>query len=137
MRYMLSERQRDELILVARVLLVVMFVVLGWGKVTNFSATAAYMGSVGLPLPALAVVVAIAIELFGGLAIGLGFYTRPLAVLLAVYAIVTAFIGHDFWMMEDGARRNAMIHFYKNFSIAGGMLLLFLTGPGKYSLDRK
>lgn len=137
MRYTLLEGSKDGLILLARVLLMILFVVFGWSKLLGFSGTVAYMTSVGVPLPALSTGVAVIMEFFVGVAIIVGFYTRPLALLLGLYTLAAALIGHPFWNMVDPERTNAMINFYKNVSIIGGLLLLALTGPGRYSLDRK
>lgn len=137
MRYTLFESRKDELLLVARVLLMILFVIFGWGKLMDFQGTAQYMGATGLPLPTFAAFIALVMEFFVGIAILIGFYTRPLALLLAVYTLVTAMIGHRFWLFTDAARIDAMINFYKNFGIAGGLLLLCITGPGKYSVDRR
>ncbi len=137
MRYTLLQGSKDEMLLVARVLLMLLFVIFGWGKLTGFSGTVAYMTSVGLPMPSVTAVITVIMELFVGLAIVVGFYTRPLALLLGLYTIGAAVIGHQFWNMEDPERIGAMINFYKNFSIAGGLLLLCLTGPGRYSIDRR
>jgi putative oxidoreductase len=138
-RYGLFESRKDEFLLLARVLLVILFVIFGWDKFINFSGTASYMESVGLPLPTFAALIALVMEFVVGIAILLGFYTRPLALLLAIYTIVTALIGHRYWLVDDNptARIDVMINFYKNFSITGGLLLLCMTGPGKYSLDRR
>jgi putative oxidoreductase len=136
-RYTLFEKRRDELLLIARLLLVILFVLFGWSKLTGFSGTIAYMAAEGAPLPTVAAVIAIVMELIVGIAIALGFYTRPLAYLLALYTLATAFIGHHYWTMPDAERMANMINFYKNLSIAGGMLLLCVAGPGRYSLDRR
>jgi putative oxidoreductase len=74
-----------------------------------------------------------------GLLILIGFYTRPIAVLLALYTLGTAMIGHAYWhttgdMMQD---LNTKIHFFKNMSIVGGFLLLAVAGPGAISVDKK
>ncbi|GGD73507.1 DoxX family protein [Caballeronia grimmiae] len=137
MRYTLFERRKDELILVARVLLMVLFLIFGWSKLTGFSGTIGYMAKAGAPFPALSAVIAVVMELFVGLAIVVGFYTRPLAFLFALYTLGTALIGHHFWTMAGAERAANMINFYKNVSIMGGLLLLCVTGPGKYSIDRK
>jgi putative oxidoreductase len=128
-------RIRDGVILVARVLLVVLFLLFGWRKLTGFEATVAYFTQDGVPLPPAAAVVAITMEFFGGLALLLGIGTRPIAVLLAVYALATAFLGHPYWAMTGAAQAGAMINFYKNFSIMGGFFLLYVTGAGQYSVD--
>lgn len=137
MRYTLFERWKDELILIARILLMILFVIFGWSKLTGFSDTVGYMATEGAPLPTIAAVIAIVMEFFVGLALVIGFYTRPLALLFALYTLGTALIGHHFWTMADGERTANMINFYKNLSIIGGLLLLCATGPGKYSVDRK
>ena len=137
MRYTLFENRRDEILLIARVLLVALFVLFGWSKLTGFSGTIAYMAAENAPLPTVAAVIAVVMELLVGMAIAVGFYTRPLAYLLVLYTLATAFIGHHYWTMPDAERMANMINFYKNLSIAGGLLLLCIAGPGKYSLDRR
>ena len=136
-RYTLFDSRKDELILVARVLLMILFVLFGWSKLTGFTGTVAYMVAEGTPLPTVAAIIAIVMEFLVGIAIVLGFYTRPLALLLALYTLATAVIGHHYWTMLDGERMANMINFYKNVSITGGLFLLCITGPGKYSIDRK
>ncbi|KVO97430.1 hypothetical protein WL21_26805 [Burkholderia ubonensis] len=137
MRYVSLESKKDGLLLAARVLMMVLFILFGWQKLTGFSGTVAYMASTGAPSPELSAVIAVAVELVGGLLITIGFYTRPLALLFAAYTVATAFIGHRYWAAHGMDQYIAMINFYKNVSIVGGLLLLALTGPGKYSLDRK
>ena len=137
MRYTLFENRKDEILLIARILLVALFVLFGWSKLTSFSGTIAYMAAEHAPLPTVAAVIAVVMELLVGLAIAVGFYTRPLAYLLTLYTLATAFIGHHYWTMPDAERMANMINFYKNLSIAGVLLLLCIAGPGKYSLDRR
>ena len=137
MRYTLFENRRNEILLIARILLVALFVLFGWSKLTGFSGTIAYMAAENAPLPTVAAVIAVVMELLVGLAIAVGFYTRPLAYLLTLYTLATAFIGHHYWTMPDAERMANMINFYKNLSIAGGLLLMCIAGPGKYSLDRR
>jgi putative oxidoreductase len=137
MRYTLLAGSRDGLLLLARLLLMVLFVIFGWYKITGFSATVAYMGSVGIPMPTVVASIAVLLEFVVGLSIVVGFYTRPLALLLGFYTLAAAVIGHQFWHMVDPERIGTMINFYKNVSISGGLLLLCVAGPGKYSLDKR
>lgn len=137
MRYDLLNRQKDAVLLLARILLVLLFILFGWQKLTGFSGTIGYMTSMGLPLPTITAAVVVAMEFFVGIALVVGVYTRPLALLLAAYALGTAFIGHHYWNMPEAAQSENMINFYKNVSIVGGLLLLSLAGPGKYSIDRR
>jgi putative oxidoreductase len=127
----------DELILVARILLMLLFLIFGWEKLTDYSGTVAYMIQSGAPLPPISAVVAIIMEFFVSLAILFGVLTRPLALLLALYAFATAIIGHHYWTMTGAVQYDNMIHFYKNISIIGGLLLLYVTGAGKYSVDAR
>jgi putative oxidoreductase len=130
-------RIRNFVILAARILLVVLFLIFGWRKLTGFSATVAYFTQGGVPMPLAAAVVAVVMEFFGGLALLLGVWTRPIAVVLAVYTLATAFLGHPYWTMTGAAQAGAMINFYKNLSIMGGLFLLYVTGAGKYSVDAR
>ena len=132
-----SVRFRDEAILVSRVLLTLLFIIFGWKKLTGFDGTIGYMSSVGAPVPELSAVIAVVMELFVGIAILIGVATRPLALLLMVYTLGTALIGHPFWTMSGMDQFEGMINFYKNISIMGGLVLLYVTGAGKYSADAK
>ena len=126
---------KDLVLLIARILLVTLFVLFGWQKITAFGTTTNYFASLGVPLPSLAACVAIVIELGFGPAIALGVRTRPLALLFAFYAVACGIIGHPYWGLSGAEQIDAEIHFYKNVGIAGGFLLLYLTGAGRYSLD--
>ena len=126
---------KDLVLLIARVLLVALFVLFGWQKITAFGSTTNYFASLGVPLPSLAASAAIVIELGVGPAIALGVRTRPLALLFAFYTVACATMGHRFWSLSGAEQLDAEIHFYKNVAIAGGFLLLYLTGAGRFSLD--
>jgi putative oxidoreductase len=132
-----ADRIKDETILVARILLIMLFIVFGWSKLTNYSGTVGSMTQLNLPMPSVAALVVIAVEVFVALAIALGAWTRPLVVLLALYTLGTALIGHHFWTMEGAARNGNAINFYKNISIIGGLILLYVTGAGRYSVDAR
>ena len=124
----------DALILLARLLLMLLFLMTGWKKLTNFSATAAYMASTGSPAPRVSTLVAIIVEFFIGIALILGVYTRPLALVFFVFTFATALLGHHYWTLQGAEREANKINFFKNLSIMGGLLLLAITGPGSYSL---
>jgi putative oxidoreductase len=137
MRYNLFGQSNDVVLLISRILLATLFVLFGWAKITGFSGTVSYLEHVGAPAPMLSAIIAVVMELVVGILIVVGFYTRPLAVLLALYTIVAALIGHHFWNETGMEQMENMINFYKNVSIAGGLLALAVTGPGKFSIDRK
>ena len=115
----------------------ILFLISGWSKLTGFSATVAYLGSLGTPLPTVAAAIAVLMEVAAALLLVIGFYTRPIAFLYALFVLSTALIGHHYWTMVDAERATNMTQFYKNLSIMGGLLLLGVTGPGKYSVDGK
>ncbi|MCP3751432.1 DoxX family protein [Pseudomonas sp. SBB6] len=135
MRYTLFDNQRDVIILLARILLMILFVMSGWSKLTGFDGTVDYLASLGAPLPTVAAGVAIVMEFFVAIILILGFYTRPLAFLFALFVIGTAVIGHPFWNMVDPAKAANTVQFFKNMSIVGGLLLLSVTGAGRFSVD--
>jgi putative oxidoreductase len=126
---------RDGLLLVSRILISLLFVTFGWGKLGGYDATTGYFAQLGVPLPAFATAAAICMELIVGAALIFGLWTRPLAIVLALYTIVTALVGHHFWTLAGADRFESSINFYKNISIVAGLLLLYVSGPGRYSID--
>ena len=70
-------------------------------------------------------------------AVAVGVFTRPSALLMALYALGTALIGHPYWTMTGPEQLDAEINFYKNISIIGGLILLYVTGAGRYAVDAK
>jgi len=125
----------DELILAARLLLATLFLIFGWRKLRDFSGTVSQMVELGVPMPRPAAVVATFMELPVAFAVAVGAFTRPSALLLLFYTLATALIGHHYWTMTGADQVDSMDGFYKNLSIMGGFLLLFITGAGKYSID--
>lgn len=132
-----ADRIRDEVLLLSRLMLILLFAVFGWSKLTDYAGTVGYMIHVGAPLPGFAAVVAIIAECGGALALAIGVLTRPVALLMALYTLGSALIGHAFWAEEGAARIGDAINFYKNISIMGGFLLLYVSGPGRYALDAR
>jgi len=121
--------------LFARILLSVVFILGGIGKIFAFSLEEGFVAAKHLPLPAVALGVALIIELVGGLAILAGLYTKFTAWVVFLYMIPTTFLFHNFWAMQGADRLDAMIHFEKNLAIMGGLLLLAAFGAGAYSVD--
>ena len=105
-----------------------MFVMSGLNKIGNYDNTVGWMEAMGVPGAMLPL--AIALEVFGGLAIIAGWKTRIFATLLAGFCLVSAILFHA--NFEDQVE---MIMFMKNVAIAGGFLFLVAHGAGSYSLD--
>jgi putative oxidoreductase len=115
--------------LAGRVLLASLFLLSGLSKLGAYTATASYMSAFGVPSTLLPVV--IATEVLGAIAIILGWQTRVVAGLLAVFSVLTAITFHT-----NFGDQIQMIMFLKNVSIAGGLLLLVVNGAGPLSVDR-
>jgi putative oxidoreductase len=130
-------RPADSLIIfIARLALSILFLWGGAIKLLGYAGFIGYLHARGVPYVQIAAPLVVAVELLGGLAIVLGVRTRTVAFLLAVYAIATAVLGHDFWNMTDAVlQQDAVVHFWKNVAIAGGFLLLSVTGAGRASVD--
>ena len=115
--------------LTGRILVATLFVLAGFGKITQYAGTQAYMASMGVPGALLPLV--IALELGGGLLLIAGFQTRLIALALAGFSLASAFIFHS-----NLADQTMFVMFFKNVSMAGGFLIIAAHGPGAFSLDR-
>jgi uncharacterized membrane protein YphA (DoxX/SURF4 family) len=118
-------------ILIGRILLVLIFLQAGIGKIEDFNGTAQYMASHGIaPYTNFFLVGAIFFELVGSITVILGYFTRFGAILLLIFLVPTTLIFHDAF-----ADPKMMIQFMKNVGIFGGLLVLLSVGAGRFSLD--
>jgi putative oxidoreductase len=115
-----------------RILIALIFVMSGLGKIAAPANTIAYIQSAGAPLAPVAYVIAVIVEVVGGLALMVGFQTRLTATVLAVFTLATAILFHN-----NMADQNQMIHFLKNIAITGGLLQVIAFGAGAFSLDNR
>lgn len=118
------------LTIAARLLMSLIFIMAGWGKLTGYSGTVGYFASIGLPFPALVTPLVILIELGGGLALLLGLKTRVVAAILAAFSVGSALIAHT-----NFTDPNQMNNFLKNLAMAGGYLLFVKYGAGSPAVD--
>jgi len=123
--------------LAGRVLLSLLFFVAGYNKIINVAGTAGYFGKLALPMPDVLVWLVIAVELLGALLILIGWQTRLVAWIMAIFAVGTALLGHKFWGVDPAQFNNQLTQFLKNLAIAGGFLMLAAWGPGRLSADRR
>ncbi len=114
----------------ARLMLALIFILAGVGKVTDLAGTSAYMEAMGVPSALLWPT--ILLEILGGIAIAIGYKTALAALALALFSIAAAVLFHS-----DFSDKMQMILFLKNIAMAGGLLLLATSGTTAYSLDRK
>lgn len=128
---------QNPLSLVGRLLLALLFVPAGIGKITGFAGTAGYIVSKGLPMPELGALVAIVVEVGGGLALIAGFGTRLAALVLALFTLVATFIFHNYWGVPAEQAFVQQLMFFKNIAVVGGLLVLAAHGAGAWSVDAK
>lgn len=128
---------QDILALVGRILIAYLFIPAGIGKLMGFAGTVGYITSAGLPLPEVAAAIAIIVELGFGIALLLGFKTRIVAIVLAVFTVATALAFHKYWAAPDAMKMMQTINFNKNIAIAGGLLALAAFGAGRLSIDKR
>ena len=131
------DRLRDCTVLLGRILLALLFVISGFGKIGRFDLVAASIASKGLPLPQIVVVLTILVELGGGLLLVVGLYARWTALALAAFTLVAALVFHNFWAAAPAQFIAQYVNFMKNVSISGGMLVLTAFGPGSISIDAR
>jgi putative oxidoreductase len=117
---------------VGRVLIALIFLWSGLGKVMDPAGTIGYISSVNLPLPQVGYGLALAVEVIGGILLILGFKTKAVAAVLAVFTLATALAFHN-----NFSDLNQAIHFMKNISIVGGLLQVVAFGGGAISLDAR
>jgi putative oxidoreductase len=119
-----------------RVLIAMIFIISGLGKLTGFGETAGMIAGKGIPLPEVAATLAIIIELGAGAMVLLGWQARFGAATLFVYTLVAALIFHNFWGVPPTQAHEQMIHFMKNMSMLGGLIYVAVYGSGALSVEK-
>ena len=120
--------------LLGRFLLVIIFIIAGIQKITDFSGTADFMASKGLPLVNVLLVLAIFVELGGGLMVLLGWHARSAAAALFFFVIVVTLIFHPIWNNQELLQNYR--DFIKNIAILGGLMYVMVHGSGPLSLGQ-
>ena len=122
--------------LAGRILISLIFIMSGFGKVFQFDGQVAYAASQGVPLASLAILISIVAELAAATMIIIGYRARLGALILLVWMIPVSVMLHAFWNVEDAmAQQMHMIMFMKNLAMMGAMLLLMSFGPGPKSIN--
>ncbi len=126
---------QNPLALVGRILIALLFIPAGFGKISGFAGTVGYATSVGMPMPTVAVAVGLLIELLGGLALLFGFGTRIAAMALAVFTLAASFFFHAYWALPADQQMMQQLLFFKNVAVMGGLLAFAAFGAGAWSVD--
>jgi putative oxidoreductase len=122
--------------LLARILLGAIFLISGVRKIMGYAATVGYLTKLGFPAPEIMAGIAIVIEVGGSILLIIGWRTRWVAWLLALFVLIAAFAAHRFWEFDAAQAANQMNHFLKNLAIIGGLLMVACFGPGRASVDK-
>ena len=116
--------------ILGRILLSAIFLINGIGKIFNYEGTIQYMEN--FDVPGYLIIPAITVEILFPILLILGYYTKFSALVLSLFTLVLAVIFHT-----DFSNQMQLMSFLKNIAIAGGFLIIFVYGPGKYSIDHK
>jgi putative oxidoreductase len=127
---------QDFLLLFGRVLIGWLYIESGFGKLIGMDAFIASLVNRHVPSASVLGWIGALVEFFGGLALLLGGWTRCAALALVVFTVIATLISHRYWEIADAAARRAQhANFSKNLAIIGGLMLLVVTGAGRFSLD--
>jgi putative oxidoreductase len=133
----MNQTTQNAFSLAARLLLALLFLPAGIGKLTGFEGTVGYISSAGLPLPAVGAALALTVEIVGGLALIAGFGTRAAALALAVFTLAASYFFHNYWALPADQQFVQQLLFFKNVAVTGGLLALVAFGAGGWSVDAR
>jgi putative oxidoreductase len=124
--------------LLARILIGALFLTAGIRKAMTIAATAGYFAKLGLPGGEAMAWLAVIIEVGGGLLLIIGWQTRWVAWLLAIFTVIATGLAHRFWEFTDPGQYNGQLNnFLKNVAVIGGLLMFITHGPGSASVDKR
>jgi putative oxidoreductase len=126
---------QNALALIGRVLIALLFLPSGWSKLTGFAGTVKYIAAKNVPLPEVCAAIAVAVELGLAIALLVGFRTRWVALLMAIFVLVITPIFHNYWGVDAAQVMMQKLNFWKNIAIAGGLLGFAAFGGGTFSID--
>jgi putative oxidoreductase len=126
---------QNALALIGRVLIALLFVPSGWGKLVGFAGTVGYIQSKGIPFAELCAAIAVAAELGLALLVLVGWQARWAALGLAIFTAVITPIFHNYWAAPEAQVMMQKLNFFKNYAITGGLLAFAAFGAGNFSLD--
>ncbi len=124
------------MLLCGRILIAWIFIRSGYGKLFVQGIDAYSNTFPGRGLPPMLAYIAVPAEFFGGVLLLIGLATRYAIVVMLIFMVVATFSSHAYWTMTDAnAIRINDSAFWKNLAMIVGLLFLFVTGPGRFSVD--
>jgi putative oxidoreductase len=132
----LAAQYGDILAVLGRLCIAALFLPDAYGKIMGFAGFESMLGTRGLPFPTIWAILAIIAVGGGSLMVLLGYRIRLGAVLLILFVIAANAISHRYWEFQDAAAyRTQMSAFWKNMSLIGGLIFLWLHGGGRYGVE--
>lgn len=131
-----SAAHSPTLLLISRLLMAGVFLVFGIRKLMAVAGTAGYFAKLGLPMADIAVWLVILVEIGGAILLIAGWQTRLVAWILAAFVVFATLIAHRFWEFDGAQYVPQLTNFMKNLAIAGGLLMVAASGPGRLSVDK-
>ena len=128
---------KTPLVLVGRVLLALIFVTSGYGKLAGLEGTAGYIASAGLPWPTALAAAAGLFELLAGLALVVGFKARWAALALGAFTLLASLLFHAYWAAPADQQFVQQLMFMKNLAIAGGLFIVAAFGADRLAFDAR
>jgi putative oxidoreductase len=125
----------DVIALVGRLIMSWIFLSSGFGKLADVAAFSTVLAKRGVPAPSFMGWLGAIVEFGGGVLILLGIKIRYAAILMILFVIVATLISHRYWEFTGEALGAQRTNFWKNVTIVGGFLFMFLAGAGRYSVD--
>ena len=133
----MNSNPNAAVIVIARILLGLMFLLAGLSKFGNLAGTGSYIASGGLPMGSVLAVAAAALEVVASVALIVGFQARYAALALAIFTLLASVLFHNFWAMPADKAYMQQLMFLKNMAVIGGLLFVFSFGAGPASLDAR
>ena len=133
----LAARWHDAVALIARIAVGLIFVTSGWEKLMNVAGFSAMLAKRGVPAPSLLGWIGAIVEFGGGVMIIFGIKIRYAAMLMILFVIVATAIAHRYWEFAGTDLPIQRTNFWKNLTIIGGLLFMFLAGAGRYSITSR
>jgi putative oxidoreductase len=127
----------DQVTLFGRIALSAIFIISGIRKIITFGVFVPVLANKGFPAAEIMAVLTIILELGCGILVLAGFKFRWGLIGLAFFTALASVLFHNFWSMEGAAQWAQAVNFLKNLGMIGGLALLYVMGPGRYSLDAK
>ena len=128
---------KAPLVVVGRVLLALIFVTSGYGKLAGLEGTAGYIASAGLPWPTALAAAAGLFELLAGLALVVGFKARWAALALGAFTLLASLLFHAYWAAPADQQFVQQLMFMKNLAIAGGLFIVAALGADRLAFDAR